>query len=249
VAKRRLTRKEVKQPDQFVSSSVQVITWTKSHTKQFLYGAIGTIVVVGLVTGWSIWQKQRRQQAERLLYEAVKVFNNVNKSVQKPTTEQTIGHLQNLIQNYSRTPAAALAYWYLGHLYFEQGNHMAALAAYEQAQHGLSADRGRLLPALVRLNIGYVQEITGACNAALASFETVLQSSVDWLHGEAFLGMGRCYENMNVWDKATEVYSRALSDRAVNSTIRQTLEERLSFFRTKKRALSESTPEKATQLQ
>jgi len=247
VAKRRLTRKEIKQPDQFVSFSVQVITWTKRHTKQLLYGAIGAMAVVGLVTGWSIWQKQRRQQAEGLLYEAVKVFNSANKSVQKPATEQTIGHLQNITQNYSRTPAAALAYWYLGHLYFEQGNHTAALAAYEQARHRLSVDRGRLMPALVRLDIGYAQEITGACNEALTSFETVLQSSVDWLHGEAFLGMGRCYERLGAWDKATDIYSRALSDRAVNSTIRQTLEERLSFFRTRNRALGESTLGKTTQ--
>jgi predicted negative regulator of RcsB-dependent stress response len=247
VAKRRLTRKEIKQPDQFVSSSVQMITWTKSHTKQLLYGAIGAIVVVGLITGWSIWQTQRRQQAEGLLYEAIKVFNSANKSVQKPATEQTIGYLQNITQNYSRTPAAALAYWYLGHLYFKQGNYMAALAAYEQARHRLPADRGGLMPALVKLNIGYAQEITGACNEALASFETVLQSSVDWLHGEAFLGMGRCYEKIGAWDKVTDIYNRALSDRTVNSTIRQTLEERLSFFRTRNRALSESTPEKIIQ--
>jgi predicted negative regulator of RcsB-dependent stress response len=241
VTKRRLTRKEIKQPDQFVSSSVQVISWTKSHTKQLLYGAIGAIVVVGLITGWSIWQKQRRQQAEGLLYEAVKLLNSANKSVQKPATEQTIGHLQNITHNYSRTPAAALAYWYLGHLYFEQGNHTAALAAYEQARHRLSADRGRLLPALVKLNIGYAQETTGACNEALASFEAVLQSSVDWLHGEAFLGMGRCYESMGAWDKATDIYNRALSDRAVNNATRQTLEERLAVFRTRNGALGEST--------
>jgi predicted negative regulator of RcsB-dependent stress response len=247
VAKRRLTRKEIKQPDQFVSSSVQVITWTKSHTKQLIYGAIGVIVVAGLITGWSIWQRQRRQQAEGLLYEAVKVLNSANKSVQKPATEQTIGYLQNITQHYSRTPAAALAYWYLGHLYFEQGNYMAALEAYEQARYRLSAVRGQLMPVLVRLDIGYAQEITGACNEALASFEMIVQSSVDWLHGEAFLGMGRCYERIGAWDKATDIYSRALSARAINGATRQTLEERLSFLRTKNRALDEPIPGKTTQ--
>jgi Tfp pilus assembly protein PilF len=103
------------------------------------------------------------------------------------------------------------------------------------------------MPTLVRLDIGYAQETTGACNEALASFEAVVQSSVDWLHGEAFLGMGRCYERIGAWDKATDIYSRALSDRTVNSAIRQNLEERLSFFRTKNRALDESIPGKIIQ--
>lgn len=247
MAKRRLSRKEIKQPDQFVSSSVRVIAWTKDHTTYILYGGLGVIVIVGLVIGWAIWQKQQRQQAEVLLYEAVKGLNSADKLVRKPASDQAIGHFQNITQHYSSTPAAALAYWYLGHLHFEQGNYTAALAAYEQARHLLPTDRGRLLPALVRLNIGYTQEITGAYNDAIASFETVLQSSVDWLHGEAFLGIGRCYEQTGATDKALDIYGRALSNAAVNGTARQTIEERLSLLRTTHRTLSEPTPGKTPQ--
>ena len=72
MAKRHLTRKEIKQPDQFVSSSVQLMEWTKSHVRYFLYGMLGILAIVGVLVAWSVWQKQRQQQAEILLYEAVK---------------------------------------------------------------------------------------------------------------------------------------------------------------------------------
>jgi len=247
VAKRRLTRKEIKQPDQFVSSSVRVIAWTKDHTKYLLYGALGVIVVVGLVVGWAMWQKQQRQQAEVLLHEAVKGLNSADKSARKSASEQALGHFQHITQRYRSTPAAALAYWYLGHLHFEQGDYTAALAAYEQARRLLPTDRERLLPALVRLNMGYAQESAGAYNDALASFEAVLQSSVDWLHGEAFLGIGRCYERLGATEKALDTYSRALSHAAVNDTARQTIEERLALLRPPPRTPGESTPGKAPQ--
>jgi predicted negative regulator of RcsB-dependent stress response len=230
VAKRRLTRKEIKQPDQFVSSSVRVIAWTKGHTKYLLYGALGVMVITGLVVGWAIWQKQQRQQAEVLLYEAIKGLNSTDKSARTLAAEQALEPLQHLTQRYRETPAAALAYWHLGHLQFEQGHYTAALAAYEQARRLLPSNRGLLLPTLVGLNIGYAQESTGACHDAMASFETVLQSSVEWLHGEAFLGIGRCYEQMGATEKALDTYSRALSHTAVNGTARQAIEERLSFL-------------------
>jgi predicted negative regulator of RcsB-dependent stress response len=231
VARRRLTRKEIKQPDQFVSYTVQIFDWTKEHTKHLLYGGAGILVLIGLILGWFAWQRHRYQQAEVLLYEAVKLLKADNtagseQAVDQADREQAMQRLQTITHDFRGTEVAALAHWHLGHLYFERGDYAAALAAYEQARRVMAHESRRLMVALITLDIGYAQEASGVCDQAITSFEDVVQSSAEWLRGEAFLGMGRCYESKGATDKAMAVYDRALSDAAVSDSVRQRLEER-----------------------
>jgi cytochrome c-type biogenesis protein CcmH/NrfG len=230
LAKRHLTRKEIKQPDQFVSSSVQIMEWAKSHVNYLLYGICGVIILIGLLMAWSAWQKQRQQQAEKLLYDAVKLLN-LDENSKGPNPSEALTYLQLISEKFSSAPAAAFAYWYLGHLYFEQKNYEAALAAYHQAQRRFPRQPDLLMPILASLNIGYTQEVSGLCDEAIRSFEQVLQSSASWLRGEAFLGISRCHEQKGAIDQAITTYDRALSDTAVDTAARQKIEEQLTRLR------------------
>src|SRR5437773_7520698 len=75
VAEQRLSRKEIKQPDQFISFSVQILHWTQEHSRYLIYGTLAVLVAAVLFTGWSAWQKKREQQAEIALYEATKLMH------------------------------------------------------------------------------------------------------------------------------------------------------------------------------
>ena len=227
MAEQRLSRKDIRQPDQFISFSVQALDWTKAHLRYLIYGAIGILVVAALLTGWSAWQGHREQQAEIALYEATKLLHMPARTVNR---SQAIERLQRLVSDYGSTPAAAVAYWHLGHLYFEGGEYTAALAAYKQAQQRLTKASQPLMLALVTLDVGYAQEAGGACDQALTSFEAVLQLPANWLRGEAYLGMGRCHEITGAPHRAVAVYERALSDGEVNEMTRQTISEHLAFL-------------------
>ena len=224
MAKRHLTRKEIKQPDQFVSYSVQVMEWAKSHRNYLLYGVLGIIIIVGLLVAWSFWQQQRQQEAALMLYEAVKMLNP-DEARETSTSDQVLTQFRRITTEYSSTPASVFAHWYLGHLYYDQGDFTAALAAYQQAQRRFSRHHSLFMPVIITLNIGYTQEVSGLCDAAVGSFEQVVQSSANWLHGEAFLGIGRCYEKQGALGEAKATYDRALSNNAVDATVRQKIEE------------------------
>lgn len=241
MAKQRVTRKELKQPDQFITMSVQAMDWVRGHTRHILYGLGGIVVITGLIAGVFVWQKQHRQQADSLLLEAIKQLDNQGDMTEKSQNEKALTAFQMLVNNYRRTPAAIKAYWHLGHLYFAQGDYAAALAAYQQAQRLAPTDPQLLLPALITLNIGYAQEANGACPQALTSFNTVLQSAALWLRGEAYLGTGRCYEHQGDRENAIATYQRALSDAAINEATHQALEERLALLQPKLKASSDAT--------
>jgi predicted negative regulator of RcsB-dependent stress response len=226
VAEQRLSRKEVRQPDQFVSLSVQIAAWIKAHTVFLIY-SIGVIAVAtALMTGWWAWQKHREQQADIALYEATKFIRmpSANRS-------KAVEQLQKLVSDYQGTAAAALAYWHLGHLYFEGEDYPAALTAYRQTQQRLSKADQPLMAALVTLDVAYAQEASGTCDPdAITGFEAVLQMPAHWLRGEAYLGIGRCHEKTGASRKAVAIYERALSDRAIDEVTRQMISERLALL-------------------
>jgi predicted negative regulator of RcsB-dependent stress response len=223
VAEQRLSRKEIRQPDQFVSLSVQIAAWIKAHTVFLMYGIGAVAVAALLMTGWWAWQKHREQQADLALYEATKFMHTP--SANRP---KAIEQLQKLVSDYKGAAAAALAYWYLGHLYFEGEEYPAALTAYRQAQQRLSKSDQPFMVALATLDVAYAQEAIGACDPdAITGFETVLQLPAHWLRGEAYLGIGRCHEKTGATRKAVAMYERALSDREINEVARQTISERL----------------------
>jgi predicted negative regulator of RcsB-dependent stress response len=226
VAEQRLSRKEVRQPDQFVSLSVQIAAWIKAHTVLLIY-SIGVVAVAAtLMTGWWTWQKHREQQADIALYEATKFMRTPSANRSK-----AVEQLQKLVSDYRGTAAAALAYWHLGHLYFEGEDYPAALTAYRQTQQRLSKADQPLMAALVTLDVAYAQEASGACDPdAITGFETVLQLPAHWLRGEAYLGIGRCHEKTGASRKAVAIYERALSDRAIDEVTRQMISERLALL-------------------
>jgi predicted negative regulator of RcsB-dependent stress response len=226
VAEQRLSRKEIRQPDPFVSLSVHIIAWMKEHPGSLIYGIVGVVVAAALITGWWAWQKHRERQAEIALYEATKLVH-----AHPANRSNAMEHLQKLISDYGNTAATALAHWHLGHLYFEREDYTAALTAYRQVQQQFSKTSQPLMVALVTLDVAYAQEARGACDPdAITSFEAVLQLPAHWLRGEAYLGIGRCHEKTGASQKAVAVYERALSDGAINALTRQTISDQIAFL-------------------
>ena len=43
MAEQRLSRKEIRQPDQFISFSVQALNWAQEHSRYLIYGALAVV--------------------------------------------------------------------------------------------------------------------------------------------------------------------------------------------------------------
>jgi predicted negative regulator of RcsB-dependent stress response len=198
----------------------------KEHAGSLIYSIIGVVVAAALITGWWVWQKHREQQAEMVLYETTKLVH-----VRPDDRSKARESLQKLIDDYGGTVTTALAYWHLGHLYFEGEDYTAALTAYRKAQQRFSQASKPLLAALVTLDVAYAQEASGHCDPdAITSFEAVLRFPAHWLRGEAYLGIGRCHEHTGVLHKVMAVYERALSDGEINEFTRQMISEHITFL-------------------
>ncbi len=231
VAERRMSRKEVlNQPgpsELFAMRASIAVDWAKEHFRYILYGILGLIVIIAIVVAWSSWQRHRRGTASVMLHQALKLVNPDADAKEAANPDEALKQLQAITEGYGRTPAGARAYWHLGHLYFSQGKIEDALKAYDVARRRLPNQQS-LSTTLAILNMGYAQETADACGDAITSYESVQQSPIQWLRGEAYLGMGRCHEKAGDTDKAIVVYDRAMADVYVTDNAQQTISERLA---------------------
>lgn len=244
----RMSRKEVlSQPDPseiFAMLTRIAMDWAKENSRYILYGISGILVVVIVVIAWTSWQGYRHEQASILLHQALKHADEDPGTEQVANPEQAIEKLQVITKKYGRTPAGVRAFWHLGHLYFKEGKMAEALKAYQVARRRLP-NRQPLSSTLAILNMGYAQEATDDCREAISSYESVQQSPIRWLYGEAYLGMGRCHEKVGDTEKAIDVYDRALSDVHVTGTAQQTISERLARLQPEEPTPTPATPTSA----
>lgn len=226
-----MSRKEVlSQPDPseiFAMRMSVAVDWVKDNLRYILYGVLGLVVIAAIIVAWNSWQRQRRETAAVMLHQALKLVNTTPNANETANPDEAIKQLQAITEKYGRTPAGARAYWHLGHLYFSQGQSEDALKAYEVARRRLPNPKS-LNTTLALLNMGYAQESTDACGDAITTYEALQQSSIQWLRGEAYLGMGRCHEKAGDTEKAIAVYDRALADVSVTGSAQQTISERLA---------------------
>ncbi len=226
-----MSRKEVlNQPDpseMFALRASVAVDWAKENLRYILYGVLGLIVIAAIIVAWNSWQRQRRATAAVMLHQALKLVDTDANAKEAANPDEAIKQLQAITETYGRTPAGARAFWHLGHLYFSQGKSEDALKAYDVARRRMP-NRQSLSTTLALLNMGYAQESTDACGDAITTYESVQQSPIQWLRGEAYLGIGRCHEKAGDTEKAITVYDRAMADVNVTGSAQQTISERLA---------------------
>lgn len=217
--------------DQVQQWSGQAVDWIQKRYKLFAVIAGGVILVVGGLLGGQAWKQRRAQQAAALLAEATQQIQATPRTDRMTYSQETLTALQTVVDSYPNTSAAIQAHWYLGHLYLERGDYPAAQTAYEKAVEIAGDDKKRFLPTLVHLNLAYAKEANNACGDAIADFTTVINSPTVWLHGEAYLGIGRCQERMEEFEKAMATYEKAQASSVLDEATRRSVEERLLALR------------------
>lgn len=238
MAEQRLTRKDMKEPDQFLSVSMRVFHWFQENVKLLMFWALGVMCLVGIFLIWSTWHSHREQKARTLFYEAKKSFDTSSRNPDTTDRRRAMAQFDTLVRDYGHTSVSALSYWYLGQLAFEGGDYTTALTSYQHAQRRLSHTANTPMTATVTLSMGYAQEATGKCDQAVPNFDTVLHSSAHWLRGEAYMGLGRCYRQAGDGTKLVTLSERVLTDKSLSELSRQNISEQLTFL---KRQISELT--------
>ncbi len=99
--KKKITRKKLKEPDEFVSTTTEIYQWVLENWKYVLSGIVVLAIIVGGVFFWR-YQKAKKEMAAFGMYHAVQVKLEQSKD----KTAKVCGDWDQLLKAYPETPAA-----------------------------------------------------------------------------------------------------------------------------------------------
>lgn len=121
---RRITRKQLKKDDEFVSAAEVIFRWIADNAKALIVG-IGAVVVIALLW-WAAsgWMSSRTDDASLLLHHATKTYEGEaapGSMLPAGDLEAAEAEFQQVVDSYGRTEQADMARLYLARIALGQG--------------------------------------------------------------------------------------------------------------------------------
>ena len=206
-ARRRILRKEFRQPDRFTVLVRQCLDRLLAYRTQLIAVAVAAVVAAAAFSGWQYYRGYRRDLAAR-------DYDNALREYREGRYEAALESFEGLRAR-GEPPYEALADLYIANSHVALDQPAEAAATLQSSP--LSAGGGFL--GQVRLvALGLAQEMNGACEDAVRSLDLALDHQGP-LRQEAMLGKARCAMRLGKPQDALAAYSAYLEEFPEGETV------------------------------
>lgn len=216
--RRRISKRKLKEPDEFMSTAARTISWTRENLRLILIGFIIVALVAFSMVLWRIRTKKKEVEAFNSFHRASEILM----SAEDPSArgyQEAMDEFERIRREYPDTDAGQLAQLQLGQGFLEQKQYDRAVETYRTF---LDSNPKESLYRLFALqNLGYAYEGQGDYQNALNSFQELIDMGESFLQPWGYLNIGRCYEKLGKKEEALRNYRRFLEkfpDSAMAST-------------------------------
>lgn len=206
-ARRRILRKEFRQPDRFMVLVRQCLDRLLAYRTQLTAVAVAAVVVAAVFSGWQYYRGYRRDLAAR-------DYDNALREYREGRYEAALESFRNLRAR-GEPPYDALADLYLANSHMALDRPAEAVAALQSGP----GESGRGFLGQVRLvALGLAQEMNGSCEDAVRSLSLALEQQGP-LRQEAMLGKARCAMRLGKPQEALAAYGAYLKEFPEGETV------------------------------
>lgn len=209
MAAKRISRKELKKPDELVTLTGRTIQWCIENKHLLLRGSAVLAVVILVAGAVFLYQEYQERQARLLYNDALDLETRAARG-EGANAEASLTKLEEVRRRYASTKVGPVALADLGNAYLKKGNFDEAISCYQGSLKGL--DRQSSLYGLVLETLGTAYEAKGAWDGALETYERLAREGTPAYQTQAQLGLGRVYEAKGDRAKAMAHYEAYLKD-------------------------------------
>ena len=208
----RLTRKDLKGPDEFITAFGQAVAWFRENQPKVLGAAGAVVALVLLVFGvrWYFdWQEARANQA---LWPQLNRASEILQSSGKVDDQQLVvieQFLSSYVNQHPRSDSAVYARYYLGSIAFTRRNYDIAIAQFKAALD-LGKEKG-FMRFLCRQGLAQTLEAKGDYASASTAYREAAAAAAGDLRFQAKLGEARTAVLMGRNADAAAVYREILT--------------------------------------
>ncbi|UCE19261.1 MAG: tetratricopeptide repeat protein [Gemmatimonadota bacterium] len=210
--RKRITKKQMKQ-DKLVTYSFKVLNYVQDHSRQFIFGITGLIVV--LLIGFLMVSSKKKKEIS-----AANMLGSSEIVYQSGDYQNSIPLFESVIQRYDGTRSSAHATYLLANAYFFTGNFDKAHQYFERY-----VNKYHKLPTLTASAIAGVaacyEEKEDYIEAGRWYERAASEFQDFYMAPEYLLSAGRCYESAGDTEKAKRVYQRIVDQYPESNSIQQ----------------------------
>jgi len=171
---RRITRKQLKQSDEFVSTMDVMLQWLSENWRPIVAGVVGLCAVAAIWWMFGLWQDSRNEDASYALNHAVTVYEGEDNLGQLiPTGDPAAAEVEFLqvIEHYGKNNQADMARVYLARIYFDRNETDAA----RDLLVGLAErHRGDTIGRIATLDLIHLRIAAGQATEVAAELEAMV---------------------------------------------------------------------------
>jgi outer membrane protein assembly factor BamD (BamD/ComL family) len=212
VAAKKITRKELlKEPDEFITTSAQVVQYARQNPTKVLI--ISVLVAVGLLAaaGFYAYQRQGKLVSHELFERALTEYQMLDLSGQAPNDEQLdkiLAQFEIITRDYPSSPAGDMALLYSGHLLYKKNDFRSALDRYTRMQTTNLAKEG--MGPLVLYHTAMTLFALKDYEQAITIFDQLSKDTNSPYRREAHAAIARIYETSGKNKEAVQAYRQYL---------------------------------------
>jgi hypothetical protein len=200
-ASRRITRKQLRQPDWFQVSSDYALEYFTEHKPVVFAAAAAVIVLVAALWSWQTFKENQNILASREFTKALTLYQNDNYPAAIPAFEK--------VQSYRWSRYSVLAHIYLANTYLATNQLDKALSAAERSVVATKPDT--LYRQIALLTRAETEEQMKQCKTAIDHFAQA-EAIPGALQSRALLGKARCAEQLGDTKTALQAYKDYVKD-------------------------------------
>jgi len=201
IASKRLTRKQLREPDWFQDHLEQAIEYFNAHKALSLAAIAAVIVLIGALWGFQQFKQSQNSAASAEFTRAFTLYQNQKYNEAIPAFEK--------VQSYRWSRYAVLAHIYLANSYLQMGQFDKALSSAERSVVATKPET--LYRQIALLTEGEIEEQLKKCKEAVGHFAEAEKISAA-LQTRAALGKARCAEQLGDTKTAIQAYKDYLKD-------------------------------------
>ena len=200
-ASKRITRKQLRQPDWFQVSSGNALEYFSRHQGLVIAALAGVLLLGAAIWGWQLFKQRQNAAAAREFTKAMELY-------QSEKHGDAIAAFEN-VKSYRWSRYAVLAHLYLANSYLAINDLDRAVS---DAQRSLAATRpNSLYRQIALITLATAEEQKKQCKVAIEHYSAA-QNIGAALQSRAILGKARCAEELGDAKTALAAYKEYLND-------------------------------------
>lgn len=209
--RRKIIKKKLKEPDEFISFTEQAFIFVKGHLKKIATGGIVLFLILLSIFLFQKWEEKKEGDAYQKFDSAMEIYQVLN----TPNREASISEYKNLLEKFDevikefpRTSSGKFSLLYVGNIHLHLGEFDEAIKAYQAFLQ--KAGKEKLYRYFGMEGLGYAYEEKKDYEKALEAYQKILEIGDRFPMAEPYLEMGRCYEKLGKKKEALDNYKAFL---------------------------------------